>query len=716
MDPRRGGATAAASTPPPPPPPPDSCYAPLPPEAADDGDYRNHREAAAAASCSGARWRACAAVLVAAGVVLLVVATRLAGVRMEREAKAKAAAAAAAAAAAPAAARSRGRDAGVSEKTSGAECDAVRAGAGEAAAAAAAAADGFPWSNAMLQWQRTGFHFQPRKNWMNDPNGPVYYRGWYHLFYQYNPSGAVWGRIAWGHAASRDLVHWRHLPLALRPDRWYDLNGVWTGSATRLPGGRLAVLYTGFTNASAQVQCLALPADGGADPLLRRWTKHAANPVLLPPPGVGAGDFRDPSAAWLDPSDGAWRVAIGSKDAAGAGVAMTYRTRDFVRYELVPGLLHRVPGTGMWECVDFYPVAAGGAAAAHGVDMSEAMAAAGDGGGDAAVVHVLKASMDDERRDYYALGRYDAAANRWAPVDAAADLGAGGLRYDWGRFYASKTFYDPAKRRRVLWGWVAEADSERADRAKGWASLQAIPRTVRLDTMTGANLLQWPVEEVEALRANSTDLAGATAGPGAVVPLDLRRATQLDILAEFHLAVDETAAHNESSSDVGGYSCGTGGGAAGRGALGPFGLLVLADARRREQTAVYFYVSTANGGGGGGRRRAHLCHDETRSSRAGEIVKRVVGGAVPVLEGEALAVRVVVDHSIVESFAMSGRAAVTSRVYPTEAIDAAAGVYLFNNATGASVTATRLVVHEMADADDDDHSAFMAPPDDADDL
>lgn len=597
------------------------------------------------------------------------------------------------AASSPTPSRSRGPEAGVSEKTSGASDDGGRLrGAG---------GNAFPWSNAMLQWQRTGFHFQPQKNWMNDPNGPVYYKGWYHLFYQYNPDGAIWGnKIAWGHAVSRDLIHWRHLPLAMVPDQWYDTNGVWTGSATTLPDGRLAMLYTGSTNASVQVQCLAVPADD-ADPLLTNWTKYEGNPVLYPPPGIGPKDFRDPTTAWIDPSDGAWRVVIGSKDDDGhAGIAVVYRTTDLVHFELLPGLLHRVDGTGMWECIDFYPVATRGRASANGVDMSDAIASNGAVAGD--VLHVMKASMDDDRHDYYALGRYDAAANAWTPIDAGRDVGIG-LRYDWGKFYASKTFYDPAKCRRVLWGWVGETDSERADVSKGWASLQGIPRTVLLDTKTGSNLLQWPVEEVETLRTNSTDLSGITIDYGSVFPLNLRRATQLDIEAEFQL--DRRAVMSLNEADVG-YNCSTSGGAAGRGALGPFGLLVLADRRlRREQTAVYFYVAK----GLDGSLATHFCQDESRSSSATDIVKRVVGSAVPVLEDEAtLSLRVLVDHSIVESFAQGGRSTATSRVYPTEAIYANAGVFLFNNATAARVTATKLVVHEMDSSYNHDYMAPVA--------
>ena len=85
--------------------------------------------------------------------------------------------------------------------------------------------------------------------------------------------------------------------MAMVPDQWYDINGVWTGSATLLPDGQIIMLYTGATNESVQVQNLAVPKDL-SDPLLLNWTKVDTNPVLVPPPGVGAKDFRDPTTAW----------------------------------------------------------------------------------------------------------------------------------------------------------------------------------------------------------------------------------------------------------------------------------------------------------------------------------------------------------------------------------------------------------------------------------
>ncbi|KAF8380477.1 hypothetical protein HHK36_027963 [Tetracentron sinense] len=538
--------------------------------------------------------------------------------------------------------------------------------------------DSYPWTNAMLSWQRTSYHFQPQKNWMNDPNGPMFYKGWYHFFYQYNPDAAVWGNIVWAHAVSKDLIHWLYLPFAMVSDHWYDINGVWSGSATLLPDGNIVMLYTGSTNESVQVQNLAYPANL-SDPLLIDWVKYSGNPVLVPPPGIGLKDYRDPTTAWYTP-DRKWRVTIGSKVNT-TGTSLVYQTEDFISYELMDGVLHAVPGTGMWECVDFYPVSTIG-----DIGLDTSVIGAG-------VKHVLKASLDDDKHDYYALGTYDEETESWTPDNPAEDVGIG-MRYDYGKYYASKTFYDQNKGRRVLWGWTGETDSEAADIEKGWASVQTIPRVVLFDNKTGSNLLQWPVEEVESLRLTSKDFINVEVGAGSVVPLDVGTATQLDIIAEFE--IDEEALEGTMEADVG-YNCSTSGGAAGRGRLGPFGLLVLADESLSEQTTVYFYISK----GIDGNLTTFFCSDESRSSKANDVGKQVYGNTVPVLNGEKLSMRLLVDHSIVESFAQGGRTCITSRVYPTEAIYGAARLFLFNNATGASVI-TSLKIWKM-------NSAFIRP-------
>ncbi|KAF7133510.1 hypothetical protein RHSIM_Rhsim09G0191800 [Rhododendron simsii] len=520
----------------------------------------------------------------------------------------------------------------------------------------------YPWSNAMLDWQRTAFHFQPEKNWMN---GPLFYKGWYHIFYQYNPESSVWGNITWGHAVSEDMIHWLHLPSAMEPDTWYDANGVWTGSATILPDGQIVMLYTGFTNKKVQVQNLAYPANL-SDPLLVDWVKYSGNPVLVPPPGIHRKDFRDPTTAWIN-GDGKWRVAIGSK-VNSTGITLVYETTNFTSFELLEGVMHAVHGTGMWECVDFYPVSTSDA---NGLDTSF------NGPG---IKHVLKASLDNEKKDYYAIGTYDPVKNKWTPDNPEMDVGIG-LRVDYGVYYASKTFYDQNKQRRISWSWIGETDNESDDLLKGWASVQTIPRTIVFDKKTGSNILQWPVEEVESLRSNVTEFHGVELGPGSVVPLNIGSATELDIVATFE--VDKAVLEATTEANVG-HTCNTTGGAVSRGALGPFGLLVLADESLSELTPVYFYISKFIDGS----YKTFFCSDEMRSSKASSVNKRVNGGTVPVLKGEKFSMRLLVDHSIVESFAQGGRTVITSRIYPTRAIDGAARVFLFNNATGTNVTAS----------------------------
>ncbi|KAH9313780.1 hypothetical protein KI387_022407, partial [Taxus chinensis] len=538
----------------------------------------------------------------------------------------------------------------------------------------------YPWTNAELKWQRTGYHFQPEKNWMNDPDGPLIYKGWYHLFYQYNPDSSIWGNITWGHAVSRDLIHWYYLDLAMVPDQWYDINGVWTGSATFLQDGSLVMLYTGSTNDSVQVQNLAVPEDP-EDPLLQKWTKSEANPVLVPPQGIGLTDFRDPTTGWVS-DDGVWRITIGSK-LNKTGLAMIFKTKDFVKYE-EEGILHHVPGTGMWECVDFYPVNASGAAV--GLDTS----ATGAG-----VKHVLKASFDDDKHDYYAIGTYDVANQTFVPDDPEMDVGTG-LRLDYGKYYASKTFFDPVKQRRILWGWVGETDSEQDDLLKGWASLQTVPRRVWFDAKTKANIIQWPVEEIDDLRSDKLELENVVLSPGSVIEVNASGASQLDIELVLEFPSQDTL-RNVMEADVI-YNCSTSGGAAGRGVLGPFGLLVLADKNRSEQTAVYFYIAKAVDG----QIKTFFCLDEIRSSHASDLILRIHGSSVPVLLDEkTISSRILVDHSIVESYAQGGRTCITSRVYPTTAVNGAAKLFLFNNAT-TPFTVKSLNVWQM-------QSVFMRP-------
>ncbi|KAF2289715.1 hypothetical protein GH714_038155 [Hevea brasiliensis] len=212
----------------------------------------------------------------------------------------------------------------------------------------------------------------------------MYYNGIYHLFYQYNPKGAVWGNIVWAHSVSKDLINWEALDHAIYPSKWFDINGCWSGSATILPGNKPVILYTGIDPKQRQIQNYAIPKNL-SDPYLREWVKPDDNPLVDPDKSVNASAFRDPTTAWW--VDGHWRTLIGSRRK------------------------HRV-------------------------------------------------------------GTYDLKKDRYIPDNTSVD-GWAGLRFDYGNFYASKTFFDPSKNRRILWGWANESDSVKDDKEKGWAGIQA---------------------------------------------------------------------------------------------------------------------------------------------------------------------------------------------------------------------------------------------------
>ncbi|KAH8503025.1 hypothetical protein H0E87_014372, partial [Populus deltoides] len=147
---------------------------------------------------------------------------------------------------------------------------------------------------------------------------PLYYKGLYHLFYQYNPKGAVWGNIVWAHSVSKDLINWESLEPAIYPSKWFDNYGCWSGSATILPNGEPVIFYT-----------------------------------VYPDPSVNASAFCDATTAWR--VDGLWRILIGSKK-RDRGIAYLYRSLDFKRWFKAKHPLHSVQGTSTWEFPDVFPV------------------------------------------------------------------------------------------------------------------------------------------------------------------------------------------------------------------------------------------------------------------------------------------------------------------------------------------------------------------------
>jgi beta-fructofuranosidase len=523
---------------------------------------------------------------------------------------------------------------------------------------------------------RTTFHYVPKANWMNDPNGPFYYKGYYHLFYQYNPKGAIWGDITWGHAVSKNLVHWLYLEDALKPDQWYDSLGVWSGSTTIGPDGIPFIIYTGGSgsvlSALEQLQCIAVPADP-SDPLLREWVKVPENPIAAHPPGVGEQDFRDPSTAWQH-SNGTWVFTVGAKT-EDAGISLLYTSRDLKKWELEEKLLHSGPHFGMWECVDFFTVD-------HDVPT-----------GSDPQKYVFKISHFDEKRDYYTIGTYDEDAHKFTPDHEGLDVGLG-HKFDYGKYYAAKSFFDPVKNRRINWAWVAESCTQEMDIENGWSSIMGVPRTLTLDSQTGVHLIQWPIEEIESLRTSKVSQTDVNLDAGAVVEVKGVAGDQLDVEVIFELpdtsavGVTDEADHIDAVdfSQCGHKHCST---------FGPFGLFVLTDERLEEKTAVFFRIARSSEGIW----TSQFCHDPISSSKlADNIDKPVYDSTVEVLPTEDfLALRLLVDRSVLESFVQGGRVTVTSRVYPKEAVDEQAKVYLFNYGK-TPITVRSITAYHMTEA------------------
>ncbi|KAL3623426.1 Invertase [Castilleja foliolosa] len=528
------------------------------------------------------------------------------------------------------------------------------------------------------QVHRTGYHFQPPRNWINDgqpsdPNGPMYFNGTYHLFYQYNPKGAVWGNIVWAHSVSKDLINWQRLENAIYPSKPFDKYGCWSGSATILPGNKPVILYTGIIDANnTQVQNYAIPADI-SDPYLRKWVKPDNNPLIVADKSINKTAFRDPTTAWLG-QDGRWRISIGGRR-KNRGIAYLYRSKDFVNWVKAQHPLHSTARTGNWECPDFFPVSAYGKNGLE-IDGMDTLAEGSTVGSN--VKYVLKVSLDVTRYEYYTLGTYSSKTDKYIPDKGMID-GWNGLRYDYGNFYASKSFFDPSKNRRILWGWANESDSTADDVKKGWAGIQLIPRTISLDPK-GKQLLQWPIEEVEKLRGKKIELSSKKLVKGDKVEITGITAAQADVDVTFSFnSLDRAEPFHPSWDRYDAQKLCSQKGSTVEGGLGPFGLLTLASKKLEEYTPVFFRVFKAQD-----KPIVLMCSDASRSTLKDGIgtYRPSFAGFVDVdLTQKKLSLRSLIDHSVVESFGAGGKTCISSRVYPTLAVYNNAHLYAFNNGT-----------------------------------
>ena len=192
---------------------------------------------------------------------------------------------------------------------------------------------------------RPVYHHTPLYGWMNDANGLVYKDGEYHLYFQYNPYGSVWGNMHWGHSVSKDLVHWEHLDPAIARD---TLGHIFSGSAivdkhnsAGYGENTMVAFYTSASDKNGQIQCMAYSTDNG-----RTYTKYGNNPILTPFDGLK--DFRDPKVFWYEP-DQKWVMVVSADKEM-----RFYSSRNLKDWEFMSGFGE---GYGVqpsqFECPDF---------------------------------------------------------------------------------------------------------------------------------------------------------------------------------------------------------------------------------------------------------------------------------------------------------------------------------------------------------------------------
>jgi len=361
-----------------------------------------------------------------------------------------------------------------------------------------------------LEAFRPAYHFTPPSNWMNDPNGMVYYKGEYHLFYQHHPDGLTWGPMHWGHAVSRDLVHWHHRPIALAPDEhgtifsgsvvvdWHDTTGFFDGGS-----GLVAIFTHNDENQAAgnlrQRQSLAYSKDEG-----RTWMKYEGNPVLAEP----LPDFRDPKVMWHE-SSSRWVMVV----AAGDHVRL-YVSPNLIEWSLT-GTFGAKDGSheGVWECPDLFELPVG----ESGERKWVLIVSIGD-----------HPDYPEGSRTQYFIGEFDGRtfSNDHSPETV--------LWLDYGRDnYAGVTWSDVPEEdgRRLFIGWMSNWKYANLTPTPGWRGAMTVPRELALRRgEDGIRLFQRPVRELERLRRDGKQWRDVRVGPehpfAPAVPLE-----QMDIRA-----------------------------------------------------------------------------------------------------------------------------------------------------------------------------------------
>jgi len=322
---------------------------------------------------------------------------------------------------------------------------------------------------------RLQVHYSPRAHWMNDPNGLIYFKGNYHLFYQYYPGSTVWGPMHWGHAISPDLVHWKELPIALYPD---SAGLIFSGSAVADPSNTsgfgkdgktpLVAIYTQQDTVGEkagrldfQNQSIAYSLDDA-----RSWTKYRGNPVIKSP---GLKDFRDPKVFW-HPEQKKWILVLAAGDRV-----MIYSSKNLKSWDKESefGATSGAHG-GVWECPDLFPLE---------VDGKKIWLL---------IVSINPGGVQGGSGIQYFTGDFD--GHQFTSMDTTtrwADYGPD--------HYAGVTFSNTGKEK-IFLGWMSNWQYGKLVPTEKWRSAMTFPRKLGLKKI-GQNYYttQMPVDAIEKL-------------------------------------------------------------------------------------------------------------------------------------------------------------------------------------------------------------------------